>query len=130
MTARKILRAVSLPIAVLIVHAIAFANNAYVSHPWIDIPMHFAGGLAAAFMVYCLLRIAENKNKLKTTIYLKFLFVISIVSLIAVGWEFMEFTFDSLISSNFQMGIADTTGDLFMGLLGAPVGYLLGKIFG
>ena len=129
MVSKKIIKAISLPIAVLIAHAILFINKTYDSHPWVDIPMHFARGLAAAFMVYCLLKIAEDKKILKTNNPLKFLFVISMVSLIAVGWEFMEFISDLLISSNFQKGIADTMGDLFIGLLGALVGYLLGKRF-
>ncbi len=129
MNVNKIKKAFSLPAAVLIIHFIMLLTGVYYLYGWADIPMHFAGGFAAAFAVYSLLKIAEGKGMLKINAQLHFLFVISLVSLIAVGWEFMEFLIDMTGILLSQLSVADTMKDLFMGLLGAPFGYLLGKKF-
>ena len=129
MTTNRILKSFFLPVAVLIIHAILLITGVYYLYGEVDIPMHFLGGAAAAFMTYSLLKIAEDKDLLKTAKSLHFLFVISLVALIAIGWEFFEFIIDMTGLLTAQLSIADTMGDLLMGLLGVPFGYLLGKKF-
>lgn len=121
----KILKAFLPIIAVLIIHAVIILSGTYYSHPLIDIPMHFLGGFAVASMFVSLLKIAEDKKILKINKPLRFLFVISFVVLIAVGWEFFEYLLEASLNFKSQLSIADTMGDLLFGLLGAIASYCI-----
>jgi len=60
---------------------------------------------------------------------MEIIIVLGFTSLIGVGWEFFEFSFDFLASLNSwhiiksQPSTADTMGDLFFDLLGGFVAY-------
>ena len=125
MIGKKIIKALIAPVIVLAVHIIILQTEIYDIYKWLDSPMHFAGGLAVAITAYSLLSIAEEKKILKINNPLKFLFVISLVALIAVFWEFYEFLTEYFALGILQLGVADTMKDLFLGLVGASFGYLL-----
>ncbi len=124
---KKIIRALTAPAIVFIFHVIILYNGVYDKIPNIDIIMHFAGGASIALMFSFLLNIAENKELISIPKSLRFLFVVSFVALIATFWEFLEFALDIAINFKSQLSIADTMGDLLMGLLGAIAGYTIAK---
>lgn len=114
------------PIVVLIIHCVVFVRGFYTQYPWIDIPMHFAGGVAIGFTFSSLLKIA-TKKKLFENMHsgISLLFVIALVGLAAIFWEFSEFTLDYFTPIATQPSLPDTMADFFFGLIGAPLGHVL-----
>ena len=111
------------PIIVLALHVLIVPLNFYVLHPWIDIPMHFLGGLSVCLSYLALLKEARKERHLgeMKKLFL-FVFIISMVALTAVLWEFFEFSGDFIFKTQAQGGLADTMGDLFFGLIGGVIG--------
>jgi hypothetical protein len=117
-----------------VIHFLSISNSLYWVFPWVDIPLHFLGGVwAASFFAWLNLRfslgIFEGKSFL-----LNFILAISFVSLIGVLWEFFEFSYDFFsnsmdISKIAQQGVADTMGDFFFDLLGGTAFVLIFKKF-
>jgi len=104
-------------ILVAVAHYIAFSLGWYKTYLWLDIPMHFLGGVVAGLI--------------STAIYLKvfstlpskkylFLFIIVGALVIGVGWEIFEYLFvvDPVLYPNYPL---DTGIDLIMDLLGANI---------
>ncbi|MFA7662971.1 MAG: hypothetical protein WCX88_03595 [Patescibacteria group bacterium] len=90
--------------------------NIYTIFPAFDIPMHFLGGLSIGVSAIILLNIF--KSKITTPKWFLFLWIISLTVMIAVLWEFAEFTADYFFQTQMQLSLADTMGDLLMGMLG------------
>lgn len=110
----------------------------YRTWPPFDIPMHFLGGVTMGITGYFLLQIAREEKWLKIESKLVFLFVVvCFVSLMATLWEFYEFVMDYYFHTVNQPSIADTMGDMFLGLSGGLVAGMMevsrffrkGKIF-
>ena len=111
-------------IGVFLTHTLALLYFGYWKLPWLDLVLHFSGGLVAASVFFNLSdRFPElasfRRNRLVTLIL-----VIAFVALVGVLWEFFEFGLDQFfgfrdIRWQFQDSIADTMTDLFMDLLGA-----------
>ncbi len=96
-----------------------------------DSIMHFSGGIVIAFCFILLLRIAQQEKKIgKINLGILFIVILGLVALSAVSWEFYEYLLDifSPAASLRQPSVADTMGDLFMGLVGGSVGFLIAKI--
>lgn len=75
---------------------------------WIDIPTHFAGGMAvAAFLP-------------KETFKKKPLLSLSVIATIGLGWEFIETAIANkeIFETLFKETKADKAGDLIVGLSG------------
>lgn len=92
-------------------------------YPWIDIPLHFLGGVSIAYMSILFLKDFE----LKGTIYRRnklffILIVVSLVGFAAVLWEFWEYYFSWTVGWIYIYSLEDTLGDLFFGLLGGFAG--------
>lgn len=111
-------------------HTLVIAQGWYLTHEWIDIPLHFAGGawVALAFFYF------QRKHVFLFSA-LPFLFSIILVAgfvmLVGVAWEWFEFGFDFFVAKeNFvwraQLGLPDTMGDLLADLVG---GVLTGLYF-
>lgn len=114
------------PFAVLVFHILATIIGWYEMFWWFDIPLHFLGGVAIAISSIVLFQYFKNINQLEIKwLPLKILLAISLVGLSAVCWEFMEFTFDQIFSTNMQPGIVDTIKDLAVGLTGGIVTALI-----
>ncbi len=95
----------------------------YVIWPPYDIPVHFFGGVSMALTGFMLLRIAEKQKWIETrNAFLVLVLLICFVSFTATVWEFYEFLRDYFFHESNQLGIPDTMGDMFMGLLGALCG--------
>jgi hypothetical protein len=126
MTLKKIVRAFVPPIAVFLVHLILFSNNLYPKLWWLDIVMHVAGGAAIALTASSLHMLAREKKYIShMNQSITFLFILSFVALVAVFWEFSEFIVQYFVKFELQPGLEDTLFDLFMGLCGSVVSYLL-----
>ena len=105
------------PIIIFLFHVIMIAVfNIYTIFPAFDIPMHFLGGLSIGVSAIILLNIF--KSKITTPKWFLFLWIISLTVMIAVLWEFAEFTADYFFQTQMQLSLADTMGDLLMGMLG------------
>jgi hypothetical protein len=94
----KILSFFAFPVLVFLIHLIIVGiSNLYALFPYIDIPFHYAGGLAIAFTsAQILLYLEEEKI---TPVLNRVLFLIVIMTLTttaAVVWEFGEFISDTL----------------------------------
>lgn len=110
------------PIILLAIHVVVTKAGLYERFWWFDIPMHFVGGVLVAISITLLLQIFSQEKKIVlNSKILEFLIIISITSLFAVSWEFMEFFFDFYFSSHMQGNMTDTLKDLCMGLLGAYI---------
>lgn len=93
--------------------------NIYDVFPWLDIPMHFIGGVSVGFMLILFLRFWSKNDLLKINSKLiAVLVVVGAVSLIAVLWEFWEYYFSFTIGWKYVYSLEDTLLDLFMGMLG------------
>lgn len=114
-----LLKITTAPFAVLILHIFADLTGLYENYWWMDIPLHFLGGIAIAIASYFLLEYFTQTKKLSIeSLALKFLIVISFVALSAIAWEFLEYFLDFYFATEMQPSILDTMKDLAMGLLG------------
>ena len=128
---KDLLKIFFFPIIILIIDAFLDYYNIYQQITWIDIPMHFIGGVTLGFSFSLFLKLLQRKAYIGYMYELVFfIFVISLVSLTAVTWEFNEFILDMIDIEKRQLTLADTIADLFLGLLGGCIGYLYSKFKG
>ncbi len=117
---------IQLAVALAFVHALAVIFGWYHSHPWIDIPQHFFGGVLAALIFYWINSRYPHFLKLVPGVLPPLLLVLSWAVFLGVLFEFAEFLYDriavdylNLAHRYTQLGLADTMGDLFLDILGA-----------
>jgi hypothetical protein len=118
------------PLLVFIVHVLLDDGlAAYDAFPRLDVPMHFAGGLAIA---YVMRTVAEGGGLRADTGWPRFLphavVIVTGTATAAVLWEFAEFGMDRVFGTNLQVSLANTMRDLAMGLLGAVALAVAGAI--
>lgn len=95
-----------------LVHIIALEGYLYWHYVWLDVPMHFLGGLAiGTFLVGFLIRFRPR------------LYVVLFV-LLMLSWEAFEFAFGVPKESNFYF---DTSLDLLMDTLGGVTAYAIAR---
>ena len=114
----RILRYFSIPFSVFVFNYILFFLGTYDVLEWIDIPMHFFGGVSVAIALFLTLNYFEEMGFLYLNKISKIVFLVSMVALIAVLWELYEFSLEYLTGFNFQGNLNDTMSDLLLGLLG------------
>jgi uncharacterized membrane protein YjdF len=116
------------PPSVYITHLIfTYLLDAYTLFPWIDIPMHYLGGLSMAYSLLLVLTELQHQQVIKPLEkIIELLLIFSLVTTAAVFWEFSEFTADQVLGTNGQISLRNTMKDLFMGVMGAlsVVGYV------
>lgn len=105
-----------------VLHALAIKLSLYWRFWWLDIPMHFFGGVIVALGLYTLRDIKVFPNR-----FLRLLPIVVLVLLVAVLWEVFEV----------QVGIPnypkasdywfDTIKDICMGVFGGTLGYVIGN---
>src|SRR3989344_3387336 len=79
------------PASVFFLHVVLFFLDVYLLAPWVDIAMHFLGGAAVAYTFTNILSMTKDKGVLeKNSRLINFIFIISLVALTAVFWEFFE----------------------------------------
>ncbi len=117
----RLLKIIWPPIVVFLIHRVVLSGlNLYAAYPWIDMPMHFLGGLSIAYTVSSGLTYLQEKkilSPLDNFIYLLVTLTSTVTA--AVLWEFLEFMTDQLYGTNIQISLANTMQDLFFGLMGA-----------
>lgn len=90
--------------------------------PSYDIPMHFLGGAAIGISAILILKFYAPKNKNAWPKWISAIFVLGLVTIAAVWYEFAEFIADYFghfgTALPLQLGLRDTMGDLFFGTLG------------
>ncbi|MBI4451984.1 hypothetical protein HY637_01015 [Candidatus Woesearchaeota archaeon] len=121
----ELLRIFAFPIAVLIVHAFLAYPDLYRKIEWVDIPMHFIGGVAIGASYSLLLKKLEKKGHFKAHKLVFFAFVVTLVAFTAMVWEFLEFILDLIDNAMRQPSLFNTMQDLLLGIAGGVAGYLL-----
>ncbi len=113
-------RALWAPLLVFATHLfLSRGIEAYRDHPWLDIPMHLAGGVAMAFCLHAALLVLEDRELVeRTEPKIRSLLVVALTGCTAIFWEFAEFTTDQLGFTRAQAGLADTLLDMALGLVG------------
>jgi hypothetical protein len=115
------------PILVFFLHVfLVRVLHVYELFPWLDIPTHYLGGLSIAYSFSLALTLLQERrfvSRLDKSIELILIF--TLVSTVAVFWEFAEFLLDHFLGTNLQISLPDAMKDLWMGMLGAAtmVGY-------
>jgi hypothetical protein len=108
------------PSFVFMIHVIALSFRLYKTYPSIDIAMHFFGGvsmayfLGKAFVVASVMTTGARPNRL-----LESLFLFTTTCTVAIFWEFVEIAFSWALSTDLQGTLADTSKDLFFGMMGS-----------
>ena len=95
----------------------------YINNQWVDIPLHFFGGLWVGLIFLALFGRFPELNSYARFLesrLLVFIFTLAMAALVGVGWEFYEFIFDNMGS------LADTIADLALDLFGATMAALAG----
>lgn len=95
-----------------VLHYYALADFLYWRYVWLDVPVHFLGGLALAMLVIGVLRNFHPRT-----------FVLSMAGVL-IGWELFELVIQTTREANF---VFDTALDVLMGTLGALVAYTLAR---
>jgi len=101
---------------------LALWSDIFIRYPWMDIPFHLAGGASVAASAAVMLGyLIKNRHLLKLPAAFFVLFIVGVVAIIAIGWEFFEYSLQMLFPSDMAMTLSDTLGDLAVGLLGGAV---------
>ena len=113
------------PIIILIIHFILSLNYIYFYINWINMPMHFFGGVSIG-ITYTLLLMRMKKDQYIGDVdkIMMFIFIISMTGLTTILWEFFEFGSDQLFGTTMQPSLADTITDIFLGLMGGTLSSL------
>ena len=122
---RKIIKTFFPPFFILVIHTLLSYVDAYHIYDWVDIPMHFFGGVSVGIMYTLIikeLQASKHINYLRPTFY--FVIVLSLVGTTAVGWELYEFIWDFFFHIGGQPSLADTMIDMILGLVGGVCGFL------
>lgn len=111
------------PILVFCIHVVtSVVFHGYQKYPWLDIPMHFSGGVAIALFIRAAALHASDLGLLAkldaTTLRV---LVFALVGATTVFWEFAEFVADTYFATGAQKGVRDTMSDMFFGFLGGTL---------
>ncbi len=97
----------------------------YQTYPNFDVPMHFIGGFTAGMVGLAIHTYAYNGKKRRSVPkWYSVLFVLGATAMIAVVWEYYEFTLDQLNRGragwySMQPTVVDTMADIFLGMFGS-----------
>ena len=114
------------PAMVFAAHVVISRARFYIAWPSIDIPMHLLGGVAIAFLLW---RAAHGASRAGVTGMPNAtglaVMVLGLTCAAAVIWECAEFLSDRYLGTRSQLSIADTLGDMVVGISGG-VTFLIG----
>jgi len=115
-------KVIPLGLVLLGVHLTAVFYSLYWNIRWIDIPIHFSGGVLIGLMFLWLVDMYPRQFRLPGNFWARALLIVSFGALWGVIWEFTEFTYDLTVIGYglklAQQGVADTMGDLFFDIVG------------
>lgn len=114
---------ISLGLFLTIIHSVAVFNNWYWRFRWMDIPMHFLGGVFIGMIFLWLFKKFFGYLDIHNRFLVLTVLLLGFVTLAGVFWEFYEFLYDLFISSRewgifTNQGVQDTISDLFFDILG------------
>lgn len=114
-----------------VMHGIAMYFFLYWRMEWIDMPMHFLGGLLLGVLTLWLFYFSDKVTMPENSRWFILFIILGGVALGGTLWEFSEFGIDYFwFKNNFdlrnQLGVQDTMGDLFFDLTG---GLMAGVLF-
>lgn len=124
-------------LALFLIHAVAIYFSLYWIVDWLDIVMHFLGGIWLSLIALWLFYFSGKMNVSGISFGWQLFFLVGLVALGGVLWEFFEFIFDNIFLANniggiiislpgcVQLGVADTMLDLLFDLLGGLIGGLI-----
>jgi len=121
----KLLKYILFPAIVFLVSLIFLFTGLYSSFPWLDIPLHFIGGFAVGSMFFFFLKYFESHKFLRLNKLFLIIFVVSLVALTTVVWEFYEFLLTFFTGLSFQGSLEDTMLDFALGIFGGFVSVIL-----
>lgn len=107
-----LIAALILSAGLAVLHYYALTDYLYWRYVWLDVPVHFLGGLALGMLVIGLLKNFHPR-----------MYVLGMVGVL-VGWELFELVIQTAREANF---VFDTALDILMGTLGALVSYTLAR---
>jgi hypothetical protein len=111
------------PIVILVLDALCWdVLGVYAEFPWIDAPIHFAGGVAITWFALGAADAAARRDLIgrPNRACLLALAVLAGTSA-TVFWEFFEFVSDRWLGTTSQLELGDTLSDMFFGVAGALV---------
>lgn len=121
----------SLLAVISVLHGIAIYFFLYWRLGWIDMPMHFLGGLLLGVLTLWLFYFSDKVTMPENSRWLILFIILGGAALGGTLWEFSEYGIDYFwFKNNFylrnQLGVQDTMGDLFFDLTG---GLMAGVLF-
>ncbi len=126
MTFKRAFRAILL---VIVVHIIFLVLGTYSRIGDIDILMHFAGGFVIGMLAIAIHhKMVEHHRTPSIPAWYHFTFVVGLVMLIGVAWEFHEYVLDNTAAiwwnwDRSQLSLGDTMLDLVMDFIGATAAF-------
>jgi hypothetical protein len=99
-----------------VLHIVSLKLFLYWRFWWLDIPMHFFGGIVVALGLFTLYDLKILLKKKHLTLFC----ILSLVFLVAIAWESYELLIGIPIEDDY---IIDTLTDLCMGMFGGLIGY-------
>ncbi len=111
----------------VIFHIISVIFSLYWLIRWIDIPLHFLGGVWLAMFSIWIFYISDRFSLPKKPYLLSLVLILGLVALGGILWEFFEFSFDFVSHKRWlaQLSLLDTISDLFFDLLGGFCTYFV-----
>lgn len=108
------------PVGVFLLYRLGLVLQLFNAFPVLDVPTHFAGGLAITYFFRVAIR---HSQKLAGEIPfpIQVLFAFTCAGTTAVFWEFYEFMSDRFFDTRMIRSVRDTIVDLGMGVLGALI---------
>ena len=108
------------PILVFTSHLVASRGlEAYHDAPWLDIPMHFMGGVAIAYFFWrSVTSPAAGPVLGAMSAFGNVVLTLALTCTSTVVWEFAEWTTDRLGWTHAQGGLDDTILDMLLGISG------------
>jgi hypothetical protein len=108
------------PLGVLGFYYMGLVLQLFKLFPPLDIPVHFAGGIAITYFYRSAIRHSQRLVG-EIPLPIQVLFAITCAETTAVFWEFYENISDYFGGTQMVRGVLDTAVDLFAGLMGAIV---------
>lgn len=127
-------------LVVLALHALATGLHWYEYWSWFDIPMHFSGGVAIAFLALAGWETLVQKINFQPQVspcwqaIVSGLIILGIVALVGIAWEWYEFIFDLIAAAAYpnmspaQTSLGDTMADLALDLAGGTLALVLARV--
>lgn len=116
--------------SLLILNQVFLDSNLYSQISWLDIPMHFFGGLLVGLIgIYFLSSRLNTRQKIPAF----FILIVSLFTALVVGliWEMVEINSETILNLKLAevMTNEDTRSDLLFDVIGASVGAVICIIF-